>query len=68
MLRHALEVRHESFQTEAFILQASKANVAVVIADKPKYPQIADLRSDFVYLRLQNANAEIDTGYSRADL
>ena len=37
-LRHALEVRHESFQVQDFILQARKTNVAVVIADKPKYP------------------------------
>lgn len=68
VLRHALEVGHESFQTEAFILQARKANVAMVIADKPKYPLIADLTSDFVYLRLQNAEAEIDTGYGVEDL
>jgi uncharacterized protein YecE (DUF72 family) len=67
-LRHALEVRHESFKAEDFILQARKANVAVVIADKQKYPFIADLTSDFVYLRLQEANAKIKTGYSPADL
>lgn len=67
-LRHALEVRHESFQVEDFILRARKANVAVVLADTPKYPLIADLTSDFVYLRLQNAKAEIETGYGPADL
>jgi uncharacterized protein YecE (DUF72 family) len=67
-LRHVLEVRHESFQAQDFILQARKANVAVVLADKPKYPLIADLTSDIVYLRLQDARAEIETGYSLADL
>lgn len=62
-LRHVLEVRHESFQTQEFILQVRKANIAVVLADTPKYPLLADLTSDFVYLRLQDANAEIETGY-----
>ena len=67
-LRHVLEVRYESFQTQDFILQARKANVGIVLADAPKYPLIADLTSDFVYLRLQVANAEIETGYSAEDL
>ena len=31
--------------------------------DTPKYPLIADLTSDFVYLRLQDAKPEIETGY-----
>ena len=62
-LRHVLEVRHESFQTQDFIFQARKADVAVVFADTPKYPLIADLTSDFLYLRLQDAKAEIETGY-----
>jgi len=67
-LRHALEVRHESFQAEDFILQVRRANVAVVLADKPKYPLMADLTSDFIYLRLQDAKAGIETGYGPADL
>ena len=62
-LRHVLEVRHESFQVQDFILQARKANVAVVLADTPKYPLIAELTSDFAYLRLQDAKAELETGY-----
>jgi uncharacterized protein YecE (DUF72 family) len=68
VLRHVLEVRHESFHTEDFILQARKANVAIVITDKPNYPLIADLTSDFVYLRLQDAKAEIETGYAPEEL
>ena len=51
---------HESFQTQDLILQSRNASVAVVLADTPKYPLIADLTSDFVYLRLQEANAEIE--------
>jgi uncharacterized protein YecE (DUF72 family) len=62
-LRHAVEVRHESFLTPAFIKLARGAGVAIVFADTPKYPAIADLTADFVYARLQDAHEEIETGY-----
>jgi uncharacterized protein YecE (DUF72 family) len=67
-LRHAVEVRHESFRTPAFIQLARKAEVAIVFADTPKYPQIADITGDFVYARLQDAREEEPTGYSREAL
>ena len=62
-LRHVLEVRHESFRCEDFITQARKANIAVVLADAEKYPVIADLSTDCVYVRLQGAKADVETGY-----
>lgn len=62
-LRHAVEVRHESFLCPDFVDLARKHNVAVVIADSPDYPAIGDLTADFAYARLQDASAEIDTGY-----
>ncbi len=62
-LRHALEVRHKTFLSKDFIAQARQANIGIVLADIPKYPLIADLTSDFVYLRLQDAKPEIETGY-----
>jgi uncharacterized protein YecE (DUF72 family) len=62
-LRHVLEVRHESFLCEDFTMQLREANVGIVLADSQKYPLLADLTSDFVYLRLQDAKAEIKTGY-----
>ncbi len=67
-LRHVLEVRHETFLSKDFIAQARKANVGIVLADSPKYPLLADLTSDLVYLRLQDAQAEIETGYSAKSL
>jgi uncharacterized protein YecE (DUF72 family) len=67
-LRNVLEVRHETFLSKEFVAQARKANVGLVLADSPKYPLLADLSSDFVYLRLQDAQAEIETGYSRQAL
>src|SRR3546814_19551710 len=41
-----------------------EAGVAVVFADKPKYPQIADITTDFVYARLRDAREEEAEGYS----
>jgi uncharacterized protein YecE (DUF72 family) len=67
-LRHVLEVRHESFLSKEFIDQTRQANIGIVLADTPKYPLIADLTSDFVYLRLQDAQAEVATGYPVAEL
>jgi uncharacterized protein YecE (DUF72 family) len=62
-LRHAVEVRHDSFLTPDFIALVRQAGVAVVLAESEKYPLIADLSADFVYLRLQKTRAEIETGY-----
>lgn len=67
-LHHAVEVRHESFRTPDFIALARRKGVAVVFADTPKYPQIADLTADFVYARLQDARDEESTGYASAAL
>jgi uncharacterized protein YecE (DUF72 family) len=67
-LRHAVEVRHESFRTRDFIALARRKGVAVVFADTPKYPQIGDLAGDFVYARLQDAREEEPAGYASAAL
>jgi uncharacterized protein YecE (DUF72 family) len=62
-LRHALEVRHETFMSQDFITKARNANVGIVLVESQKAPPIVDLTSDFLYFRLQNAQAEIETGY-----
>lgn len=67
-LRHAIEVRHESFRDPAFIALARKAGAAVVFADSTEHPQIADVTADFVYARLQDAREKQPTGYSPAAL
>ena len=63
-LRHALEVRHESFVTPEFIALARKHNAAIVLADSAKYPLIADATADFVYMRLQRTEERVATGYT----
>jgi len=67
-LRHALEVRHESFRCREFVAMARAANVAIVFADHDVYPQIADVTADFVYARLQRAREQEPAGYDEAEL
>jgi uncharacterized protein YecE (DUF72 family) len=52
-LRHAVQVRHDSFAVPAFVDLCRKAGVAIVYADSPQYPAIADVTGDFVYARLE---------------
>ena len=62
-LRHALEVRHQSFVVPEFIALARKHNVAIVYADHATYPAIADVTGDFVYARLQTGEDDVPTCY-----
>lgn len=62
-LRHAVEVRHESFRTPAFVALLRKFRVPVVFAEHAVYPAIADLSGDFVYARLQKGKDAVATGY-----
>lgn len=67
-LRHAIEVRHESFKDRKFVDLVRKAGAAIVFADSAAYPAIADLTADFVYARLQRCQESIETGYDHAAL
>lgn len=53
-VRHAIEVRHESFADPRFIAQLRAHNVALVVADTADWPYI-DQTADFSYARLQGA-------------
>lgn len=63
-LRHALEVRHDSFRDPAFLALARKHQAAVVFADSDDYPQIADQTADFTYARLLRAREDEAEGYA----
>ena len=67
-LRHALEPRHDSFCTPAYPALLRKYGVANVYAKHAKYPEIADLTTDFVYARLQTGEDTIETAYPPAEL
>jgi uncharacterized protein YecE (DUF72 family) len=52
-LRHALEVRHQSFVDPTLIDLLRRHRVALVVADTAgKWPQLGDISADFVYIRL----------------
>lgn len=63
-LRHAVQVRHDSFHVPEFVDLCRKAGVAIVFAESADYPAIADVTGDFVYARLENAVEEEPQGYS----
>ncbi len=67
-LRHAVEVRHDSFSDPAFAALLRAHDVACVLADHATYPEIADLTAGFAYLRLQTGSDDIDTAYKAKDL
>jgi len=54
-LRHAMEIRHDSFKDPAFIKLLRKYKVALVCADTEEWPRLMDLTADFVYCRLHGA-------------
>jgi uncharacterized protein YecE (DUF72 family) len=63
-LRHAVEVRHSSFDTSAFLALAQQHAVAAVIADTAgKWPAFRQLTADFAYLRLHGAEELYTSGY-----
>jgi uncharacterized protein YecE (DUF72 family) len=62
-LRHAVEIRHDSFRTPAFIELLRSYNVALVCADTVKWPLLMDLTSDFVYCRLHGSEELYVSGY-----
>jgi uncharacterized protein YecE (DUF72 family) len=63
-LRHAVEVRHESFVAPAFVALLRQYSVAAVVVESDKHPLIADVTSDFVYARLQRTSEKEKAGYA----
>jgi uncharacterized protein YecE (DUF72 family) len=68
-LRHAIEVRHDSFRDPGFLAQLRRHNVALVVADTAgKWPYVEDVTADFVYIRLHGDAELYVSGYSQAAL
>ncbi|WP_244847436.1 DUF72 domain-containing protein [Caballeronia sp. SL2Y3] len=67
-IRHAVEVRHESFADAAFVALLRKYGIAVVVAGDSAYPQIADITAPFVYARIMGTTEKQKLGYSKAAL
>jgi uncharacterized protein YecE (DUF72 family) len=67
-VRHAVEVRHDSFCCPEFPALLREHGVANVYADHNTYPEIADVTADFVYARLQTGSDDEETAYDAAML
>jgi uncharacterized protein YecE (DUF72 family) len=67
-IRHAVEVRHESFKNPEFVAMAQGHGVAIVVAGDSEFPQIADITAPFVYARLMGTEEKEPLGYPAAVL
>ena len=63
-IRHAVEVRHDSFRSPDFVALARAHGVAIVIAADGEYPQIGDVTAPFVYARIMGTTEAHPFGYS----
>jgi uncharacterized protein YecE (DUF72 family) len=64
-LRHAVEIRHESFVDERFLAQLRRHRIALVVADTAgKWPHLEHVTSSFMYLRLHGDRQLYASGYS----
>lgn len=68
-LRHAVEVRHPSFDVPEFTAIARAHGVAIVLADTAgRYPVIRELTADFAYVRLHGDEELYTSGYTDESL
>ena len=67
-LRHAIEVRHESFATPAFYDLARSHGAAIVWGEGEGVPLIEEQTADFIYARLMVADETIPSGLSSKQL
>jgi uncharacterized protein YecE (DUF72 family) len=68
-LRHAIEIRHESFATPSFVDLLRRHAIALVVADTAgKWPLLEDVTADFMYLRLHGDKQLYASGYTDAAL
>jgi uncharacterized protein YecE (DUF72 family) len=67
-LRHALEVRNQSFLCEEFLQLARAHRCACVFTDSHEYPNFADVTGDFIYARLMRSREPEPDGYRSNEL
>ncbi|HEX4225400.1 MAG TPA: DUF72 domain-containing protein [Pseudonocardiaceae bacterium] len=68
-LRHAIEVRHESFRTEVFSDLLRANDIALVVSDSPgTWPCFEEITANFSYFRLHGHTELYASGYSRRAL
>jgi uncharacterized protein YecE (DUF72 family) len=63
-VRHAVEIRHESFLDGSFVTLLRAHNIALVVAETAKrWPMTHDVTADFVYMRLHGDKELYRSGY-----
>jgi uncharacterized protein YecE (DUF72 family) len=68
-LRHAVEVRHESFRNREFYQLLRRHQIALVVADNPgQWPIITEITTDLMYVRLHGHEQLYASGYSDREL
>ena len=67
-LRHVLEVRHPSFQTQQFYDLARAHSAAIAYAEDEDFPQIDEPTASFTYVRLMSSREDLDAGITSAEL
>ena len=67
-LRHALEVRHDSFKDERFYDLARKYKAAIVYAHDKDFPEIDEPTADFTYARLMASREDLAQGVTDKEL
>jgi len=65
VLRHAVEVRHESFACAEFVALCRQHGVAAINACDSEFPCILDVTADFVYVRLMGTTEKEKLGYAK---
>lgn len=68
-LRHAIEIRNDSFRNDGFVRLLRRHEVALVVADTAgKWPYVEDVTAPFMYLRLHGDKELYASGYGEAAL
>ena len=67
-IRHAVEVRHESFFVEPFMRLLRKHGVALVASDAKEWRYAEDLTAGFVYVRLHGSERTYTSRYTDEQL
>lgn len=68
-MRHAVEVRHNSFLNPWFVEMLREHHVAIVFADTAgRWPYMEDITSDFIYVRLHGDEELYISGYDDESL
>jgi uncharacterized protein YecE (DUF72 family) len=62
-LRHAIEIRNDTFVREEYIALLRKHKIASVVADTVEWPLLMDVTAGFVYCRLHGSEILYASGY-----